>query len=434
MKLSRILSIALGIVIIGAAIFLGVTYFRDMEPPLVAVNVDSRAITRDRDIAVALSDEKSGLRLVRLVAVQDGKRTTILEKSFTGQPTAEISAKLGDASLVDGPFILEITATDASNYNFGAGNTATLTWEMVLDTRRPVISLESQFHNLNRGGSGLAVYTIDEEVARSGVKVGETFFPGYRQPDGRHAALFAFPWFMERKDFAPVVLAEDLAGNTRERPLPFHANDRRFRHDTITISDRFLDSKMDQFESDFPAAPGRLELFLKVNRQLREANLQRMHELGQTSSPAPLWDRVFLRADGKPMAGFADHRTYLYNGETIDHQVHLGVDIADVANAPIPAANSGVVVLAEFFGIYGKTVVIDHGLGLMTLYSHLSQLDVHEGDRVDRGQTIGRSGATGMAGGDHLHFEVFVSGLSVTPFEWWDAQWIENNFASKLRQ
>lgn len=434
MKFSRFLSIGLGIAIIGAAAVLGVTYFRDTAPPLVSVEFDSQTVNRDREIPVALSDPGSGLRLVRITVVQDNQRIAILDRALNGEESAKVTARIGDTPIKDGAFTLEITSTDASNYNFGAGNTVTVTWGMTLDTRRPVISLESQFHNLNRGGSGLAVYTIDEEVARNGVMIGDIFFPGYLQPDGRYAALFAFPWFMERKDFAPVVLAEDLAGNIRERPLPFHANDRSFRHDTISISDRFLDSKMDQFEGDFPAAPGRLELFLKVNRQLREANLQRMRDLGQKSAPSPLWDRVFVRAEGKPMAGFADHRTYLYNGETIDHQVHLGVDIADVANSPIPAANPGVVVMAEFFGIYGKTVVIDHGLGLMTLYSHLSQIDVHEGDRVERGQIIARSGATGMAGGDHLHFEVFVSGLSVTPFEWWDAQWIENNFASKLRQ
>lgn len=434
MKFSRLLSIGLGIAIICAAAALGVTYFRDTTPPQISVELDSQAINRDREITVALNDSGSGLRRARIVIVQDNQRIVILEESFDGGISAKIAAKIGDAAIKDGPFTLEVTATDASNYNFGAGNTIATTWEMSLDTRRPVINLESQFHNLNRGGAGLAVYTIDEEVVRSGVVVGDLFFPGYHLPDGRHAALFAFPWFMERNAFSPVLLAEDPAGNIRERPLPFHANDRTFRHDTISISDRFLDSKMDQFEDRFPASPGRLELFLKVNRQLREENLQRMRDLGQKSAATPLWDKVFIRAEGKPMAGFADHRTYLYNGETIDHQVHLGVDIADVANAPIPAANTGVVVLAEFFGIYGKTVVIDHGLGLMTLYSHLSQIDVHEGDRVERGQIIGRSGATGMAGGDHLHFEVFVSGLSVTPFEWWDAQWIENNFASKLRQ
>ena len=110
----------------------------------------------------------------------------------------------------------------------------------------------------------------------------------------------------------------------------------------------------------------------------------------------------------------------------------MGVDLASLAMAPVPAGNTGRVILAEFMGIYGNVVIIDHGFGLQSLYSHLSEIHVQKGETVQRGQIIGRTGATGMAGGDHLHFGMLVSGLEVQPIEWWDARWIKNNITSKM--
>ena len=71
-------------------------------------------------------------------------------------------------------------------------------------------------------------------------------------------------------------------------------------------------------------------------------------------------------------------------------------------------------------------------MGLQTLYGHLSQFSVKAGDTVEKGQIIGTTGATGMAGGDHLHYEVMVSGQSVNPIEWWDAHWLKDNITGKL--
>ena len=134
----------------------------------------------------------------------------------------------------------------------------------------------------------------------------------------------------------------------------------------------------------------------------------------------------------KVMAHFADRRSYVYRGKGVDQQDHLGLDMAGLARAPVPAANDGVVVLAKFFGIYGNAVVVDHGYGLMSLYGHLSAIDVKEGQSVTRGQILGRTGDTGLAGGDHLHFAILLQGLPVSPIEWWDAHWLNDRIARKL--
>jgi murein DD-endopeptidase MepM/ murein hydrolase activator NlpD len=156
------------------------------------------------------------------------------------------------------------------------------------------------------------------------------------------------------------------------------------------------------------------------------------HSTKQTS-PTQLWEGTFLRMPtAAPLGGFAQTRFYIHNGKQVDQQTHLGFDLASVIHAPIPAANNGKVVFAGDLGIYGQCIIIDHGLGLQTLYGHLSRMSVKAGDAVQKGQIIGNSGATGMAAGDHLHYGVVVGGQEVNPVEWWDASWIKNNVTSKM--
>ena len=111
------------------------------------------------------------------------------------------------------------------------------------------------------------------------------------------------------------------------------------------------------------------------------------------------------------------------------------IDLESVANSPVRAGNDGVVALASApggLGIYGKTVILDHGYGLFSMYSHLSQIAVKAGDHVSKGDQLGRTGSTGMAGGDHLHFSILISDTFVNPVEWWDRKWIQNNVTSKI--
>jgi len=107
--------------------------------------------------------------------------------------------------------------------------------------------------------------------------------------------------------------------------------------------------------------------------------------------------------------------------------------LASTARSPVPAANSGVVVFADDLGIYGKTVIIDHGMSLFSLYGHLSELGVQKGDVVAQGDAVGRTGTTGLAGGDHLHYAMMVSGVFVDPLEWFDDRWIQDHIEAKFK-
>ena len=170
-----------------------------------------------------------------------------------------------------------------------------------------------------------------------------------------------------------------------------------------------------------------LEKYLYVNNQVRQSNAQAIAKACAATDSQQLWTDRFFRMPGSGRAGYADQRTYLYNGTAIDTQTHLGVDIASTERAEIRAANRGKVVFADYLGIYGNMILIDHGQGIASLYSHLSSIETKVGALVEKNQPIARSGATGMAGGDHLHFSMLVHGIFVTPIEWWDQHWIDVN-------
>ncbi|WP_320169887.1 M23 family metallopeptidase [Maridesulfovibrio sp.] len=435
-KKNRIGQFIVLIILIGILGAGGYILYKDTTAPQLSISPDKGFITYETPIDINISDTQSGLKAVKIVLVQGDNKITLTEKTLP-KNTVDYNQQItiGKRQIKEGPFEIAVWAVDTSLAGFGSGNAVIARGNYTLDTIAPKISVISGSHNLNQGGCGLVVYKLSETPSRTGVEVGEDFFPGFKQPDGEYACLFAIPYYDDAKKVSPVLIAEDAATNKRRSGFAFHANSRVYRHDRINISDRFLGSKMPQFESDYPGITNQVELFLKVNRELRVKNRAELHRIARDTSPVFLFKGSFKRLDNAAnRAGFGDQRTYYHNGKEIDKQTHLGIDLASIRNAPVPAANNGRVVLAASdFGIYGNAIIIDHGMGLQTLYSHLSQMDVAPGDMVERGQIIGKTGATGMAGGDHLHYGVICSGIPVNPVEWWDARWIKNNITSKLK-
>jgi len=417
--------------LVAAVVF----YFRDTQAPALTLTPDTGPISGKTALLLSLNDEGMGLKQVQVTVLQGDKRFDLASQEFPPKTAeARLELTLGALHLNEGEIQVEVVATDQAIYHLGKGNSNLQLFNLVYDTHAPIISILSKAHNLSKGGSGLVTYRLNEDVATTGVQIGTLFFPGFKQDSGFYASLFAFPYNMPDRDFVPRVVATDLAGNERQAGFYYRANHKDFRKRDINLSDSFLQQKAPEFEPLAPNAGQSIDIFLYVNREIRQQNRDKMVELSHKTSTTPLWRGDFLRQPrASTLAMFADHRTYYYQGKKVDEAVHLGYDLASVAQAEIPAANSGEIVWADYLGIYGLCVVIDHGLGLQTLYAHMSQLDVHQGDQVERGQVIGRSGATGMAGGDHLHFGVFVDGVAVQPLEWWDESWLKNNITEKLQ-
>jgi murein DD-endopeptidase MepM/ murein hydrolase activator NlpD len=150
-----------------------------------------------------------------------------------------------------------------------------------------------------------------------------------------------------------------------------------------------------------------------------------MQEIARGSADSKLWVGSFLQLrNSAVMAKYGDQRTYVYEGEPVSNSIHLGYDLASTENAPVGASNSGVIKFTGDLGIYGNTVVVDHGQGIMSLYGHLSEILVQEGQAVEKGEVIAKTGSSGFADGDHLHFSILIHGIEVSPLYWWDPLWI----------
>jgi murein DD-endopeptidase MepM/ murein hydrolase activator NlpD len=267
--------------------------------------------------------------------------------------------------------------------------------------------------------------------------VGDDFYPGYGGAFKEPLTRIAFIGLnhQQGKGTKLAVTATDHAGNQGRIGLSSHIKAKKFKRDTISLSDRFLNWKMPEFASQVESASGApmINAFLNINRDLRRKNYEEIVKVTSQSEEEMLWQGAFMRLPKSAnRAGYADFRKYLYKNKTIDEQTHLGIDLASLKNSPVPAANNGKVVHADNIGIYGRTIIIDHGFGLFSLYAHLSNIDVSVGQVVEKSDIIGNTGTTGLAGGDHLHFSMLVQHTFVNPIEWWDPHWIQDNILSKI--
>ena len=371
----------------------------------------------------------------REILLHEGRRRSNRPGDPVGAVASETRTLSLDADaldLPDGESTLVLRARDASWSGFGEGNAAEREIPVVVDTRPPRLTIESGLTYVRRGGAALVAYRVDDDAERSGVRVGDAFFPGWREPSGRHVAIFAIP--VEAAETPRVeVIGVDAFGNETSLLFDARIRERTTPEISIALSDGFLDRMDRVFRSDEDAEGATpLAIFQRVNTDVRARNDQTIAD-AIPEPTAPAWRGAFEQMRGsKVTSEFAELRHYTRNGRRVSRARHYGYDLASTARAPITASNAGTVVFAGDNGIYGNLVLIDHGLGVTTLYGHLSSLDVAVGDRVTRGQVLGRSGATGLAGGDHLHFAVLVGHTYVDPLEWWDAKWVRDHITSRL--
>jgi murein DD-endopeptidase MepM/ murein hydrolase activator NlpD len=308
---------------------------------------------------------------------------------------------------------------------------------VTVDLTPPHIELLTTQHNARLGGVELAVFRQSPDTVHSGIEVERYVFPavsGYFAEPNVALAFFAIPQDLTA-DVRPRLVARDAAGNVREVFLPCTIKPRTFAEKALAVDDEFLARKVPEIDeaNNLPIAADLVQGYLHINGELRRRNEARIGEVTARSAPQPLWDGVFRRqSNAAPLSAFADRRTYSYKGRVIDHQTHLGYDLASLKLSPVEATQHGIVVYADNLGIYGNTVILDHGLGVFSLYGHLSTIAVRPGERVGAGQRLGQTGESGLAGGDHLHFSILLAGVHVDPVEWWDAHWLRDHVTPKL--
>ena len=425
--------------LIVAAVLVGGTLYLwpriESEPPQIAVApaVDTLGAA---PLEIAISDKGTGLKSVSATLVQGGTEVSLAAEQFA-EPAKEKKIEVALAKVAgvkEGPAVLRIAARDASLFG---GNEAVLQKEVTIDVTPPTVELVADDRYVNFGGVGVIVYKVSPDTASSGVKIGRHFFPGFAgqvkdRPD-HMLAFFAHPYDTAPEE-RPTLVVTDRAGNAREMRLAYELKNVNYRKSTLPVSDGFLQNKVAPLLADAGARQGAAkDVFVAVNRMLRKENEDRIEAITRQATPSMLWKDAFAQlSNSKVEANFADQRTYTFNGEVIDTAYHLGYDLSVTKQYPVEASNSGTVAFTGDLGIYGNTVILDHGLGLFSLYSHLSSVDVKAGDAVAKRQILGKTGETGLAGGDHLHFGIYLAGVAVLPVEWWDQKWIDDNITPKL--
>jgi len=442
-----LLSVVLLVVVGGGAGW----FLAGREPgPTITVSSPQKYIGRATALSATVEGDTS-VTAPEITIEQGGQSMPVTAEKvdWTNSRRVAVSGTVGKSSqpaLANGPARLTITARRQVLFGFRhVSSTHSQDVEVRLDP--PRVAVVSTHHFINHGGAEFVILRATPDDVDAGVSVGDVRYPAYPgSAVGLADPALRVGFFALRHDqdlsTRIAAYARDAAGNEATTSLGHRPFAKRFLQSRIPIEQSFLDrvvpaiaSNTSDLKVDTNSAEGLLKGFLEINGNLRKKNNDTIAALAAKSQPKMLWTDAFApMGNAQVESRFADRRTYFHDNKEIDRQVHLGFDLASLQRAAVLASNAGVVVFADYLGIYGNCVILDHGLGVQSLYAHLSTMSVKEGETVTKGQELGRTGATGLAGGDHLHFTVMLQGTPVNPVEWWDQHWMDDRVFRKIKE
>jgi murein DD-endopeptidase MepM/ murein hydrolase activator NlpD len=431
------------LVVVGGAVM----YFRaGSEPgPTVTINAPEKYIGRGTPFSI-VCEAPTEIVGCSFYFDQGGKALSVADvKTERGDGRLVLSGTVGKDA-VNGPVRLTVDAGRKTFFGLRTVHSSTAR-ELTARVDPPRVSVVSIHHFINLGGAEFVVLRATPEDVEAGIQVGDARYRAYPgSAVGLTDPAMRVGFFVLRHDqdinTRITAYARDAAGNQASTPVENRPFVKRFMDSKIPVDQRFLDRVVPAIASSTPdlkvdtsSPEGLLKGFLEINGNLRKKNGDFIASLAEKSEPRMLWTEAFAQMGNSQVESrFADRRTYYFDNKEIDRQVHLGFDLATVQQAPVHASNAGKVVFADYLGIYGNCVILDHGLGVQSLYAHLSHIGVKSGDTVSKGQELGRTGVTGLAGGDHLHFTMLVQGVPVNPVEWWDAHWLQDRVNRKIAE
>jgi murein DD-endopeptidase MepM/ murein hydrolase activator NlpD len=444
------------LLVVGAFVLGGAYLYAGTLPgPAIEIRSPEKYVGQTTQLEFSVDTPQGQFTAVEATLEQDGQVTTIFSTDPGQQPAGEMKqaaermfvirpiGKQAVPALKAGAARVTITATRPVFYGIRTAR-ATVTRDLEVRLEPPRVGVVSLHHFVNHGGPEFVVFRATPPDVAAGVRVADVEYPafagsavGIADPTVR-VAFFVLGYDQDR-DANISVFARDVAGNQATSHVEHRVFPKPFAKSRIEINDAFLQRVVPAIAQNTSGAnidtADLVKGFLAINRDLRQQNNRTIAELAAKTRPEMMWREAFSQLGNTSIESrFADYRTYFHNGNEIDRQVHLGFDLASLQQAPVTASNRGVVVFANYLGIYGNCVIIDHGLGVQSLYAHLSTIEVKEGQPVDKGHTLGRTGATGLAGGDHLHFTMLVNGVAFNPVEMWDPHWMEDRVFRKIRE
>lgn len=432
------------IIIFGGGIFyiLNSQGFEKNPPKIEAPDIFYWNLKDSLDVKIS---DDSGIVNYKVV-LKNAQGESLLESETYKEAKEEIllniKAPRGGLNINDESYQIVIEATDSSKWNMLKGNSAKKSIDIVLDNRRPTLEVIANSYKIIKGGVALVVFRAEDDHLKSVVveNADMEIEPFIFYEDGYYISLVTWP--VTHSDIGVRIVATDRANNISIANVNYFKQNKKYRDSTIALSDGFIDGKISSLMEEIGAYDyldlPRVDKFRFINEGIRDANVKSVIEATTKIEREVVRDDFFIEPfyplkNGAVVAGFGDYRTFTYSGEKVSNSYHMGLDLASTQNADIVTSNDGEVIYADFNGIYGNTVIVHHGLGMSSLYSHCSSMSVQKGQKVAKGQVIGKSGVTGLALGDHLHFGVVINGVEVRPEEWMDSKWMDESIYSVVR-
>jgi len=395
-------------------------------------------------INIKLKDE-SGIKYYK-VTFKDGTKDIVLNQEVLTDVKKEISIEISPPKL-DMFYkgintALNIEVVDNSKWNLLEGNKATKNIDVTIDTKKPLANVVKNSRYIQRGGSAVVVVKVSDENLKEAYlsfnnKKRFKLTPYYKKD--YFVALIAWPIDIETFNRVNLI-AIDKANNKTITKIPLYIQKKNIKIDNVNLNDNFINNvSVSVLEQSFETVPkDPKDIFIYSNEILRAKNIEMIEKTIHKSMDNSLIENFNIsymkRLRGsKTVAGFAERRHYYLEEEKINEAWHLGIDFASVKNAAIRVSNKGKVVFNGYLGLYGNSIIVDHGMGLATLYAHTSTQSVEIGDIVKKNQKIAQTGSTGAVFGDHLHFGVLVQGVEVNPIEWMDRNWIKVRITDILK-
>ena len=428
--------------IIGGVVYLyNSAMFERTKPTITIENSGYWNLRAPLNVTI---DDASGL-LAYKVTLQSGSENFVLtDEQFVlpqGSQTLELKTPKRAYSLKNKEVTITVEARDASKWNFMAGNSATETTTLQIDKKRPYLSTITSSYRIIKGGSAVVIFKAEDDNMEAfyvETNFGKRFKAQPFYKEGYYVTLIAWP--VTEDTFRATIIATDSAGNVAKSSVPVIPYNKKYKVSKIKLSDKFLNGKVSELAYTYGVEDGAdlIERFKYINEDMRKSNEVVIHDLTSKVSDKMVNNfpikKMYPLKNGQVVAQFGDHRIYSYKGEQVSEAYHLGLDLASNAMSPIMSQNPAIVTYAEENGIYGNMPVLYHGLGLYTIYGHCSNMMVKEGDSLRSNETVAKTGRSGYAMGDHLHFGVLVQGIEVRPQEWMDQDWIRKSITDPMRE
>jgi len=429
------------LIVVGALYVYFAETFERNEPRISLENNGYWNLKKPLNITI---DDASGIRMYRVtLKTSSDEKSLEYEQFVTPEKSIKIEVKppRGTYSMKDKSIQVIVEAQDGSKWNLLNGNSTKKIFELTVDKRKPQLSIVSNSYKISRGGAALVIFkVVDENLEDIYIQSNnkKRFKPQAFYKEGYYISLVAWP--VMDTSFKATIVAKDSAGNISKSYIPFYLKQKNYKVSRIKLSDKFLKGKIAELAEEFvetEGVTGSLEQFKIINEDVRAKNETLIHEITSKVEDTQIdtfnMNKMYPLKNAQVVATFGDHRKYSYRGSYISESYHLGLDLASNAMADIKPQNSGDVVYSDFNGLYGNMPIIHHGLGLYTLYGHCSSVQVNSEDSVNKKSTIAKTGKSGYAMGDHLHFGVLVQGIEVRPQEWMDKQWIKLNINDVIK-